>query len=100
MERAAVTPAASTGTENAPPTAGGWAVQLGSFAEQGNARRLIQEVGDKGFTAYVVPLRKSGRTLYRVRVGPKETRGQAQDLAGRLAAAGYAGQVTAQEAGS
>lgn len=75
----------------------GWAVQLGSFAEQGNARRLAQEVEQRGFASYLMPLERSGRTLYRVRVGPKETRGQAEALAGKLATAGFRGQVTPQQ---
>jgi DedD protein len=97
-----VTASAATArvADTAPAIDRGWAVQLGSFAQQANARRLAQEVGGKGFPTYLVPLRRSGRTLYRVRVGPRETRGEAEELAGKLAAVGYAGQVTAQEAGS
>ncbi|MDH3453082.1 MAG: SPOR domain-containing protein, partial [Gammaproteobacteria bacterium] len=68
--------------DTAPAIDRGWAVQLGSFAQQANARRLAQEVGGKGFPTYLVPLRRSGRTLYRVRVGPRETRGEAEELAG------------------
>jgi len=73
-----------------------WVVQLGSFAEQANAQRLADEVGQHGFDTFLMPLRQSGRTLYRVRVGPSETRDQAATLAGRLAKAGYSGQVTPQ----
>jgi len=75
----------------------GWAVQLGSFAEQANAQRLADEVGQHGFDTFLMPLRQSGRTLYRVRVGPSETRDQAQALAGKLAKVGYSGQVTPQQ---
>jgi len=39
-------------------------------------------------------LDRSGKALYRVRVGPRETRAQATELAGRLLKAGYDGQVT------
>ena len=62
----------------------GWSVQLGSFAEQANAQRLADEVGQHGFDTFLMPLQQSGRTLYRVRVGPSETRNQAAALAGSV----------------
>lgn len=81
----------------APAVKAGWAVQLGAFSRQESARKLVAEVGRKGFSAYVVPVSRSDRTLYRVRVGPEETRSQADRLARRLAAAGHDGQVTPQK---
>jgi len=39
---------------------------------------------------------QAGKTLYRVRVGPRDSRAQATELAERLANAGYQGQVTQQ----
>jgi DedD protein len=78
------------------PTSG-WSVQLGSFAERPNAERLAGEVGSRGFTAYLEPLTQSGRTFYRVRVGPRNTRDQAAELASGLAKAGYTGQVIQQQ---
>ncbi|MGI9329242.1 MAG: SPOR domain-containing protein [Gammaproteobacteria bacterium] len=74
----------------------GWAVQLGSFANQANAKRLSGEVAAKGYKTYLLPLKRDGRTLYRVRVGPESTRQAADELAARLKQAGYKGQVAAQ----
>jgi len=81
---------------SAPIPASGWAVQLGSFSSRDNARRLAAEVEGRGFSTYLMPLDRSGKTLYRVRVGPRATRAQAEQLAGALAKAGYKGQVTRQ----
>lgn len=74
----------------------GWAVQLGSFADQQNAERLAKTVTENGFSVYLMPLRKSDQTLYRVRVGPRDSRPQASELAERLAEAGYKGRVVEQ----
>ncbi len=71
-----------------------WAVQLGSFSSQQNARRLASEVGGHGFSVFLMPLNRSGKKLYRVRVGPLKTRAEATKLAGRLKKLGYSGQVT------
>ena len=76
------------------PVAGsGWVVQLGSFGQRDNAERLARDLKTRGFAAFVSPLSHSGRTLYRVRVGPEGERGGAEDLAKRLAAAGHVGPV-------
>ena len=83
-----------------PAMKSGWAVQLGAFSQRDYAKRLEQEVKGKGFATYVVTHKRADSTLYRVRVGPAETRSQADALAGKLAAAGYKGQVIAQKPGS
>jgi DedD protein len=80
----------------ATPKLSGWAVQLGSFANQANAKRLAGEVAAKGYSTYLLPLKRDGQTLYRVRVGPEPTRKAADELAAKLKQAGYKGQVAAQ----
>jgi len=75
----------------------GWVVQLGSFSSQQNAQRLADEVSGHGFSVFLMSLDRSGKKLYRVRVGPRDTRAQATALAGRLAKVGYSGQVTRQQ---
>lgn len=77
-----------------PPAGTGWSVQLGSFSRQDNAERLAAELQAKGFPAFLQPTSQSGKTLYRVRVGPVSTREVAGVLAARLDEAGYRGQVT------
>jgi cell division septation protein DedD len=57
-------------------------------------------VQKKGFAAYLMPVERSGKTLYRVRVGPPQTsRDKAAKLSDDLRRAGYTGQVTEQVAG-
>jgi DedD protein len=75
------------------PAPAGWTVQLGSFSRQQNADRLVKEVSARGFNSYVQPRQYSEKTLFRVRVGPRDTRADASNLAARLAEAGYKGQI-------
>lgn len=82
---------------SAPVPKSGWVVQLGSFSSKQNAQRLATEVNGRGFSAFLMPLDRRGKQMYRVRVGPRETRAQAAELAGRLAKVGYTGQVTRQQ---
>jgi len=94
VESAPVKPAPVKAT---PVPTEGWVVQLGSFSSKQNAQRLTDEVSARGFPAFLMSLQRSGKKLYRVRVGPRKTREQATDLAGRLAKVGYTGQVTRQQ---
>jgi DedD protein len=70
------------------PATGDWVVQLGSFGEEANARRLAQNAGTFGYKAEVSSYRSNGRTLYRVRVGPQRTRAEADAAASSLRAHG------------
>src|SRR5207302_29024 len=53
--------------------AGSWMVQLGSFASRANAERLARQVRAGGFKVSLSQAR-SGRRLFRVRVGPAHDR--------------------------
>jgi DedD protein len=89
---------AGTATVRAAPAASGdWVVQLGSFGEEANARRLAERVGTFGHKATVASLRSGGRTLYRVRVGPMATRAQADATASALTAHGVVAQVVSAD---
>jgi DedD protein len=68
--------------------AGDWIVQLGSFGEEANARRLAERSGTFGYKAEVSSYRSGGRTLYRVRVGPARSRAEADATASALKAHG------------
>ena len=71
-------------------SAGGWTVQLGSFANRANAVRLANEVRAQGFKVSISQ-ESSGRRLYRVRVGPAHDRAAASALASQLQASGHRG---------
>jgi DedD protein len=76
----------------APPAAsaraGGWAVQVGAFGSPDTARKLVGELNGAGYRAFVSPVNRGGKTLYRVRVGPEDDRAGAEQVAPRLKARG------------
>ena len=76
---------------------GDWVVQLGSFGEEENAKRLAQRVNTYGYKPDVSSHRSSGRAMYRVRVGPYATRAQADATASALSAHGFVAQVVAAD---
>lgn len=60
------------------PTSGQWAVQLGTFSKEANAQGLVKQLRDEGQSAFIMPLKSGGGTLYRVRVGPMKDRASAE----------------------
>jgi DedD protein len=80
------TAAASTGrtpqrplaSDSEAPTSGRWAVQVGTFSKEANAQRLAKQLRDQGQTAFVMPVKSAGVTLYRVRIGPWQDRASAE----------------------
>jgi|SRR5690606_9862535 len=90
-DTAATRPSASAASAAA--ATGAWQVQLGSFSEEENARRLVQRVATFGYKAAVSTTRSNGRTMYRVRVGPQATREEASAVASSLSAHGFVAQV-------
>jgi rare lipoprotein A len=71
------------------PVAGGWAVQVGSFAQRDRADRHAARVRGAGFAAYFEPF----AGLTRVKVGPFNTRPDAEEQLQRLEDAGFEGIV-------
>jgi len=62
-------------------------VQAGAFSEAGNAERLRDSLRARGIgNVVVLSDSNSGRTLYRVRVGPYEEATDVEDMLGRLRA--------------
>jgi len=78
-----------------PAARGDWAVQLGSFGEEANARRLAERVTTFGYKPTISSVRSNGRVLHRVRVGPYATRNQAEAAASALKAHSLPAQVVA-----
>ena len=103
-ERTAAAPSAPPATAPKPPpkpapapvrATGDWTVQLGSFGEEANARRLAQRVDTFGYKAEVSSTKSGGRSLWRVRVGPARTRAEADATASALKAHGVDARVVA-----
>ena len=70
-----------------------WAVQLGSFSNQGNAERLAADLRQQGFAAFLSDVSTDKGVLHRVRIGPQKDRESAEVMAARLGRAGHTGQV-------
>ena len=85
-ERGAPPVSPGGGQDAAPAGSGGgeWAVQLGSFAERGNAERLSDWCRERGLGVKIVSTNGDGGTRYRVRVGPYESRESARAAAAQL----------------
>ncbi len=72
---------------------GMWAVQLGSFLNQGNAERLAADLRKQGYAAFLSRLDTGSSALHRVRIGPQKDRDSAEAVAAQLGNSGHAGQV-------
>jgi len=81
-------PPAATPPKPAAAANGDWTVQLGSFSDEANARRLAERSSTFGYKAEVSSYRSGSRTLYRVRVGPAQSRAEADATASALKAHG------------
>ncbi len=77
--------------------AGIWFVQIGSYAEEENARRQADRVSTYGFDALVSTYSAAGRSMQRVRVGPQASRQSAEAAASALSAHGFVVQVVFEE---
>lgn len=66
---------------------GKWAVQAGSYANERNARAVERKLAKRGYHAYISRYHKSGRTYYRVRVGPYADRAAAERVVSGVARA-------------
>jgi rare lipoprotein A len=71
-----------------------WVVQLGAFAVEGNARLMRDRVAKLVEHTYVEP----GAHLFRVRVGPFATRGEALEARQKLEGGGISGVVMTSDA--
>jgi DedD protein len=66
------------------PVVSGWVVQLGSFSVEKNALKLRNKLRNNGHASFVEQYKHDGKTSYRVRVGPEQTRELAEQLKTRL----------------
>jgi cell division septation protein DedD len=76
---------------------GDWAVQLGVFSAEDNARRLAQKVNVYGYKPEVASYKSNGRAMYRVRLGPYLSRAEADATASALSAHSFAARVVAAD---
>jgi DedD protein len=85
--------------ETAPsiPGRGGWAVQVGAFGSAASAAKLVNQLHEAGYKAYVSPVSRGGKTLHRVRVGPEAERSEAESLVAGLKVRGLPATVVAND---
>ena len=76
---------------------GNWFVQIGSYAEEENARRQADRVSTYGYQARVSTYTAGGRSMQRVRIGPQASRERAEAAASALSAHGFVAQVVVEE---
>ncbi len=77
--------------------ASGWMVQLGSFGDESNAVRQADRVKTYGYEPQISSYSASGRRMYRVRVGPVESRERAEVARSALSAHGFVAQIVAPD---
>lgn len=66
-----------------------FAFQIGSFVNKDNAKRLVEELENKGFFAYISEYVKLGQIYYRVKVGNFLSRKESEEIQKKLVEAGY-----------
>jgi cell division protein FtsN len=90
---AAAKPEATTAAPASAAAAGGDAyvyfVQAGAFARPEEAEAQRAKLAIQGFTAKLMEREQNGRTVYRVRLGPSDTREAAEDLQRKIEGAGF-----------
>lgn len=88
-------PAVTTRIAEASPPGGtaietpAWAIQLGAFSTREKADSLVASLRKRGYPAFVLEYRGSGKVLHRVRVGPEQDRERAAAIAERLRKDGF-----------
>ncbi len=76
------------------PTSGqSFAVQLGSFANRGNADKLLHQLKAQGFAIYINAEGSGAAARYRVRVGPLADRDAAERMIAKLRGLGHAATI-------
>ncbi|CAM3745246.1 SPOR domain-containing protein [Roseateles saccharophilus] len=84
----AATPPAAT-PANAAAEAYVYFVQAGAFTRPEEAESQKARLAIQGFTAKTMEREQNGRTVYRVRLGPMDTREAAEDLQRKIEGAGF-----------
>lgn len=85
--------APDTSTATPPVTGGGYAVQVGSFTDVSRAENLLSTYQSQGRSGEIQEAVVSGRTYYRVRLGPFATSEEASAYAETLKAQGLSAMV-------
>ena len=74
--------------KSAPPAVAAFFVQAGAYARQDDAEAQRAKLALLGLSAKITEREQSGRTVYRVRLGPFDAREEAEDAQTKLGGAG------------
>ncbi len=77
----------------APTSTRDWAVQLGSFANRGNAENLVHQLKSQGFAVYDSAIGAGQAQRFRVRIGPLSDRAAADRTVAKLKGLGHSASV-------
>ena len=80
---AAAPPPAASEPKSA-PAAGGHVIQVFSSADEVQAKKLLKQLQDGGYPAFLSPVDVSGQTMFRVRIGPYAELTEAEAVADRV----------------
>ncbi len=72
-----------------PAGTGGYVVTAGSFADEGNARRVLAGLAQQGYQPFLTTVQSEGMTFQRVNVVVCRTRAEAVKIQNTLKAQGY-----------
>jgi cell division protein FtsN len=90
---AAILSGAPSVSTPAAPAAFTYLIQVGAYTRADDAEAQRAKLAMQGFTAKVQEREQAGRTVYRVRLGPFDTKAEADALQGKLQGAGIDGQL-------
>ena len=76
------------------PSGSEWFLQTGAYSTQAVADGQVAKIKQLSFPAFVVPLDKSGKMLFHVRVGPYADRAEAERASSRLTRQGFPSSIT------
>ena len=80
----APTQSAPDPAEQAAPASGGYVIQVFSSADEVQARKLLKQLTDGGYPAFLSPVEVGGQTMMRVRIGPYSQLANAETVAERI----------------
>lgn len=94
-ERPADKPAATNGRAASAAAGGNYFVQAGAYTRPEDAEQQRAKLAIQGFSAKVMEREQSGRTVYRVRMGPFNNRDEAEGQQKKLEAVGVEANLVA-----
>jgi DedD protein len=61
-----------------------WVIQFGSFRQEENAVNLLEQLRNRGYAAFIVPVELDAHSVFKVRVGPQLNRNESVQIRTRI----------------